>query len=68
MLTKEERQMIIEYWSRTLLSPSFSIADITKIMIEFGDQYEIFDNTAIAEKLIKISDDGTIASAEGTCM
>ena len=47
--------MIIEYWCRVVLKSSFSIEDIAKIMIEFGDEYEYFD-PLISSKDIEFSD------------
>ena len=45
--SQEVRQLIIEYWCRILLSfsTSFSIDDIAKIIVEFGNEYEQFDAT-----------------------
>ena len=55
-LSDDKRQMVIENWVRVLLSNSFSINDISKIILEFGSQYEKFD-TSISVKAIKFTDD-----------
>ena len=43
MATKEQSQMIIEYWMRILTQNSFSIDDIAQLMMEFGAEYDEFD-------------------------
>ena len=38
-----ERELIAEYWFRTLITDEYSISDIVQIINEFGDSYEQFD-------------------------
>ena len=54
--SNEHRQIIVEYWARILLSTSFSINDIAKIILEFGDQYEKFD-PSISVEAVRFADD-----------
>ena len=64
MSTKEERELVFEHWFRILIGPSFSISDITRIINDFADQYEIFDQTLTSFK-IKIDHEGRICYNEG---
>ena len=49
MASRVDRLMIIEHWFRLLISNDFCIDDIGKIMIEFGNEYEEFDD-AVSHK------------------
>ena len=54
-----EREMIIEYWFRILCASSFSIGDIMKIIMAFGDEYETLDPT-VSHKDFIIDDEKNI--------
>ena len=43
MSSDSKKTLVIEYWSRILLSTDFSISDISKIIILFAEEYEEFD-------------------------
>ena len=43
MSSNDARSLVIEYWFRILLSPSFSVEDISKMIIKFADEFEQFD-------------------------
>ena len=61
MSDKKVRELIVEYWYRTLLSISLSIDDITKIIVEFGEEFERFEET-LRSKKVKIKDNGKLIS------
>ena len=58
MCSNEEKELIIEYWYRTSTKSSFSIVDITQIMIAFAQEYDKFD-PSISSSFITILDDYT---------
>ena len=69
MTERKERELVVEYWYRTLLSVSLSFADITKIIVEFGEAFERFEES-LASECIKIEENGTVllSQAKGyTC-
>ena len=59
--TDYEREVIVEYWYRTLLSVSLSFDDITKIIIEFGKAFERFERSLMTDNM-KVNENGTILS------
>ena len=67
--SQEVRQLIIEYWFRIILCTSFSVDDIAKIMIEFGNEYEQFDTivsaTGIEETTTEFGKDDLTAKFVG---
>ena len=65
MTERKERELVVEYWYRTLLSVSLSCDDITKIIVEFGEAFERFEES-LASKCIKIEDDGTVLLSQAT--
>ena len=42
-LSKSEKRLITEYWTRKLLSSLISIDDMVKIIINFAEEFELFD-------------------------
>ena len=46
-----EREMVVEYWFRKLMALEMSIEDIIKIIVEFGNKYERFDESLVHNAL-----------------
>ena len=61
--SSHQRRLIIEYWFRVILYNDISIANISKIALDFGAEYETFDR-ALSYKGILI-ENGTLAFKEG---
>ena len=55
--TEQERQIVVAYWFRKLISADISIQDILSIVLKFSEVYEEFDKS-LSHKSIKIEDDG----------
>ena len=78
MSTKAEQQeLVIEYWYRILLNLDLSIADISKLIIEFAKQFEKLDpsNTHHSlglnengDILTRLSHPGSSTSSFGTAL
>ena len=51
MSTREAREIIIYYWCRVLLSSSHSFKDIAKLIVEFRDEFDIFDTSISSDEL-----------------
>ena len=58
------RRMVISYWIRILICPSFSVDDVAKVMVEYGDDYEVF-NPEISSKDIGFSKDNLTIYKDG---
>ena len=58
MSNRRQRELIIEYWYRALLSISYSLNDIVKIIIEFGKIMDRFDKELV-HKSITMNHDGS---------
>ena len=55
-----QKEMIIEYWCRKLLCLLYSIQDIAKIIIAFGEEYDEFNPSLSCEDM-KFGDDNLTA-------
>ena len=60
MSSFEEKALIFSHWFRKLIDAEFSVADICKIVVEFGKEYETFDETSLLSIswMVQIMDNG----------
>ena len=56
--------MIIEYWFRTLIVSSFSVDDITNIMLEFGKEIEKFERKFVNEHIMIDNNGRTLSKTQ----
>lgn len=59
MSSSAHKVMIIEYWYRVLSGSSFSIVNISKIIIEYCKEYEQFDKD-LTHQSLELDDEGLI--------
>ena len=59
MSTAKQREMIFVYWFRLLIGADISVDDISKIVLAFGNEYEMFVEE-LCHRKIKIENNGTL--------
>ncbi len=59
-MSTDERTLILEYWFRTLIGSEISFSDISSIIVEFANEYEMFEPALCDMEGIKIENDGKI--------
>lgn len=59
MATKEQKNLIFEYWFRVVIGTDIAVQNIAKIVIEFAHEYELFD-ASLTYGSPEIEDDGKV--------
>ena len=66
MSTKEQRQLVIEYWFRILIGECITIDDISNIINDFGNVYDKFDPDSSSNSVTFENNDSMITFHQTT--